>query len=87
MTVEKSKTINIPVWLVAVVMPALISIIIGFSANRFNAGMMETKIESAEKQIEATRNEINTKVSKDEFSAVKDQLNRIEVKLDGHIDK
>lgn len=81
MTVSKDKQVTLPVWLISV----LISVIFtGFTTW----GIISAK--AATLEIRASHNENNIKMlqensaSKDEFNLVREQLNRIEKKLDAH---
>jgi len=80
MTIDKSKSIEVPVWLVSVILSIL------FSAFVVWGGIAQGKISlnRAEKDIETLRQE---KVNRQEFNIVIDKLNIIERKLDTHIAK
>jgi hypothetical protein len=79
MTIDKSETVTFPKWLVIVVVPILISAIVGFSAGRFGDGRQYQKIETQGERIE---NLEKSKVDKEVLKIFQDQLNRIEQKLD-----
>lgn len=81
MTIDKSKQIIIPQWALS----GLVSIIL---AGITTWGVISAK--AATLDLRATHNENNiedlkkTKVSRDEFNLVLEQLNRIEKKIDEH---
>lgn len=82
MTIDKSKQVTLPVWLV--------SLIISLLATGFTTwGIISSKATSLD--VRATHNEQNiktlqeTKVSRDEYKLVIDMLHSIESKLDRHI--
>lgn len=76
MTVDKSKYIVIPQWLLSLII-AVTTVAAGMWVSK---AVSETRISRNETEIEKLRQE---KVSKDEFSLVLDRLNTIEKKLDG----
>ena len=99
MVLNKSEVITIPKWLVIVLFPILIGGIAGYATSRFNAGRQEKEIEvtmdaskvNALAIKELKTNELNdlqaTKVDRNEFKLVVDQLNRIELKIDKHMNR
>jgi len=81
MTVDKNKEITLPQWALS----GLVSIIL---AGVTTWGVISAK--AATLELRATHNENNierlqgSKVGRDEFNLVLEQLNRIEKKLDEH---
>lgn len=78
MTVDKDRYIKIPIWLVSVFLPILIALIISFGAYKVSSATFETKIKRNEQEIEK-------RVTRDEFDLVLKGIERIENKLDKHI--
>ena len=80
MTIDKSKEIAVPVWLISVVLSIL-----------FSAFVVWGSIASAKSTLDRAKTDIETlrveKISRDEFRLVLDKLNSIDGKLDGHIEK
>lgn len=82
MTISKDKSVTLPVWAVS----ALISIILSGVATW---GIISAK--AATLEIRASHNEQNikelkeTKVGKDEFNLILEQLRTIDSKLDQHM--
>lgn len=82
MTIDKSKTINIPVWLVSVIVPIVITLLTSFGVLTSAKATLETRAKRNEQDIETLRKE---KIQRDEFTLVIQKLNSIETKLDAHI--
>ena len=91
MTIDKRDTIDIPKFWIIIGMPLIVSAVIGYATSRFTAGKSETKIELNEKATMENVRRIESieasKVGTVEFTIIQGQLNRIEHKLDGHLDK
>ena len=79
MTVDNSKSITIPVWLISILMSVLTATVISWGI----ISTVRTKIDRAEVDIETLRKE---KIQRDEFNIVLNKLNSIESKLDKHIE-
>lgn len=87
MTIEKSDKVNLPTWLVVLLLPMLISLITTLGVYSFSSGKQS-------KQVEINTKILETKVNVGEFEMIKKQLDRIEInqnrienKLDNHIIK
>jgi len=82
MTIDRDRTIKIPVWLVILVLPLAITLGGTYVYNRTNNARQQAKLESVEKSLER-------KVDQTEYGAdvrnMKESLIRIELKLDEHI--
>ena len=78
MTLDKNNVIRIPTWLIAVFLPLVISIIAALIVS--NASVAATR-----KQVEINTDQIKEKVSRNEFNIIKDQLDRIENKVDSYV--
>lgn len=79
MTIPKEKTINIPVWLVSILLPLIIGAGGAYVTYNQQAAMTEFKTEENCKQIELIQKD---KIGRDEFNLILKQLDRIEDKLD-----
>jgi hypothetical protein len=75
MTIDKSKEVTIPVWLISVILSLLIT---GFTTF----GIISAKNATTEVRLEHVERDVASKVSKDEFVMVMDRLKAIEHKLD-----
>jgi uncharacterized ion transporter superfamily protein YfcC len=84
MTLNKEKTINIPIWLVSIFIPILMAVSTTYIINREKFSRIQINTEMNNKQIEDLRKE---KVNRDEFQLVLQQLDRIEHKLETKLDK
>lgn len=84
MTVNKNDVITIPKWLVIIILPMLVAGVTSFGFYKANTAKQEEKLNSTEKQLIRID---DSKVSKAEFGMLKDQLGRIEDKLDKHMTK
>ena len=80
MTLDKNNVIRIPTWLIAVFLPLVISIIAAIIVSNANGA-------ATRKQVEINTDQIKEKVSRNEFDIIKDQLDRIENKVDNYISK
>lgn len=78
-TVDNSKSIVIPVWLMSILMSVLTAAIISWGI----ISTIKTKVERSADDIETLRKE---KIQRDEFNIVLDKLISIENKLDLHIE-
>lgn len=79
MTIPKEKTINIPIWLVSILLPLLIGAGGAYVTYNNQAARTEFKTIENSKQIELIQKD---KVGRDEFNLILKQLDRIEDKLD-----
>jgi hypothetical protein len=84
MTINKSETITIKKWVVLLVLPFAVSAVVGYSASQFAKGRQENQIIVNTKRID---NLESNKVERNELELVLDGIDRIEKKLDTHIDK
>ena len=80
MTLDKNNVIRIPTWLIAVFLPLAISIIAAIIVSNANGA-------ATRKQVEINTDQIKEKVNRNEFDIIKDQLDRIEDKVDKYISK
>lgn len=78
MTVDKDRTVKIPIWLISFIVPFIVAGIVSFGAYKATSAKFDTKIIRNEIEIEK-------RVTEDEFNLVIKQLDRIEKKLDEHI--
>ena len=83
MTLDKNDIITLPKWLVIVVLPMIVSAIISFGLFRANAAKQEEKVSNV---INVTNELKQTKVDRNEFIMIQNQLNRIESKVDRYIE-
>jgi len=84
MTIDKKEVVTIPKWIIMILAPIIFGSLAGWGVGRYTSGKNEKTLEITVKDVDLLK---ATKVSKDEFLIIKDQLNRIEVKLDDHIAK
>lgn len=84
MTINKSEVITLPKWLVILVLPMIISLVTAYGLFRANSARVDEKLISTKQELLRID---NSKASKDEFNLVKEQLNRIEKKIDDHMNK
>lgn len=84
MTIDKSKSVTLPVWVITSLLSLIISGFIVWGGMSSTKSTLELKAQINASNIETLRKE---KVGKDEFSLVLDKLNSIEKKLDNHIEK
>lgn len=82
MTLDKNDIITLPKWLVIVVLPMVVSAIISFGLFRANAAQQEEKVNNV---INVTNELKQNKVERNEFIMIQNQLNRIEEKVDAHM--
>ena len=75
MTIDKDRSVKIPIWIIAFIAPLLVGGISGYAASRFQDGKITN-------QLEINTRTLDTKVSKDSFELFSKQLDRIENKLD-----
>lgn len=83
MTVDKKEVITIPKWLVIWVIPMIISLIVAYGTISTWKGSYETKAIRNEQEIIRLQDQ---KVDRNEIANLREQLNRIESKLDQHIE-
>jgi hypothetical protein len=79
MTIDKKHVVTIPVWLLVLILPILISGIVGYAASRYNSGATERQVDINTGRLDNVEKD---KVDNGEFDMLKDQLNRIETKTD-----
>lgn len=79
MTISKERTINIPVWLVSILLPLIIGVAGTFVTYNVKSAETEFKTNANSKQIELIQND---KIGRNEFNLIIKQLDRIEDKLD-----
>lgn len=84
MTLDKNDVITLPKWLVILVLPMIVSAIISFGLFRANAAKTEEKVSNV---VNVTNELKQTKVDRNEFIIIQNQLNRIESKVDAHTNK
>jgi hypothetical protein len=84
MTIDKREVITIPKWLVIVLIPIIMGSIGGFAVGRFDAGRNSKQIEVNTKRLDVVE---RNKVDMETFKVIEGSLQRIEDKLDKHIDK
>lgn len=84
MTFDKTKTINIPVWLISIVLPLIIAIITSYGIMTASAATTKIKIETLQREVEKIE---AGKVERFEFNLIIDKLNSIDKKIDAHITK
>lgn len=84
MVLNKADVVTIPKYIIILVMPAIISGIIGYAGYRFAAGKSEKTLEITVKDVEILKKD---KVGTIEFGIIQAQLNRIEIKIDNHTSK
>ena len=83
MTFATPKEIRIPVWLFTILVPLIIMIAGYFMTNAKLSATYGTKLENTEKAIIKLE---NGKADKDVYDMLKTQLDRIETKLDKHLE-
>lgn len=79
MTIDKEKTINIPVWLVSFILPIIVALLASYGVMTSTDATQKAKMEMLEKSVD---NLDATKVERNEFNMVIQKLNDIEQKLD-----
>jgi len=84
MTLERDKYIKIPTWILTLLLPGLVSLTVAYGAWNYTKGKIETRNEKHEQEIKTLQ---ETKVDRNEFTQFMNSLNRIENKLDSHIDR
>ena len=75
MTLDKSKTLEVPVWLISTILSVLVSAFVVWGG----IASAKSSLTRAEQDIEILRKE---KVNRDEFQMVVQKLNDIDRKLD-----
>ena len=87
MTEKLKQTLNIPVWVVAVLAPVLIALL-GFTINAVTIQQdTYTRIGIAEESIRTIRVEMQNKATSSEVKDIKYSLTRVEDKLDRLIER
>jgi lipopolysaccharide export LptBFGC system permease protein LptF len=81
MTIDKSKTVTLPVWLVSVIVSLLVTGFTTWGILTSTKATLEIRAARNEREIESLRQE---KVNRTEFTMVLEKLNTIERKLDTH---
>jgi hypothetical protein len=91
MTIEKSKTINIPVWLVSIIMPLIVTLITTWGILSGTVAELKLQARTNKDNIETLHSE---KIDRNEFNQVTKQLEDIKAgvkdlgrKLDDHMNK
>jgi uncharacterized protein YneF (UPF0154 family) len=91
MTIDRSQTIKVPVWLLVFVTPLIIALGGTYIANKVSNARTDKQVEINTQKINNFPAEMERKVEKSEYRAdmrnLQESLKRIETKLDGHIDK
>lgn len=82
MTVDKKDVITIPKWLVIWISPAIVSVIIGYGAYKTFSANIETTLTLQKDQIKQLQ---ESKIERNEFNMILNQLRDINIKLDEHI--
>ena len=85
MTIDKDRFVKIPIWLVSIVLPLLIAAFAGFVTDQVMSAGDRKQIEVNTKRLDYIPYQLENKVDRREFEIFKDQLNRIEDKLDNHM--
>lgn len=81
MTISKDKQLVLPVWFVSVLISVIITGFTTWGIISAKGSALEVRATHSENNIKDLQ---NSKVSRDEFNLVREQLNRIEKKLDEH---
>jgi hypothetical protein len=84
MTIDKERYVKIPLWLVTYLIPGLVALLTTISVLSAEKAKQQTKSEKYEQEIKVLQ---ETKVDRNEFTQFMNSLNRIENKLDSHIDR
>lgn len=84
MTLERDKFIKIPTWILTMLLPGLVAFMVSYGSWNSTKATLETKSIKNEQEIKALQEQ---KVDRNEFIQFMNSLNRIENKLDYHIDK
>ena len=84
MTINRNEVITIPKWILVILIPILATAITSYGVFKGQTAKQDEKLMNQEREI--THIEA-TKVSRDEFLMLQNQLNRIESKLDQHVTK
>ena len=82
MTIDKSKTVTLPVWLISVLLSLLITGFTTWGMLSSTKATLELKAQRNEQDIRSLYTE---KVNKDVFETVLVKLNEINNKLDQHV--
>lgn len=84
MTIRKDETVEIPKWLVHYLIPFIVSIITGWGIYQATVIRTELKLIENEKEINKKIDKVEVDVN---FINVEKALQRIENKLDKHIEQ
>jgi len=84
MTIDKKEVITLPKWLVILVLPMIVSLVVSFGLMSETKATLETKAHRNEAEIQKLYDQ---KTDRNEMNLLINTLNRIENKLDSHIDK
>ena len=83
MTVDRNEVITIPKWILVVLLPLTVTAVTSFGIFRSQSAKQDEKLLNQEKKITYIE---TSKVNREEFIMLKEQLNRIESKIDKHLD-
>ena len=81
MTFDRREVIKIPVWLVSILLPMLISAIVAISVFAAGKATLDEKVKQTESSIEKLDAK---KTDRTEMNMILLQLSRIEKKVDDH---
>ena len=89
MTIERDKTINIPVWLVSIIVPILLAGLSAYVITTNTYSSHKEKLYNHENRLNSIDSKINEieekKADITVLNLVLDKLNKIEDKIDQHI--
>lgn len=77
-----TNTIIVPVWVVSILLPTIVTLIIGFGQYKYTSGIIENRIQNIELRVANTE---KNKVDNKTFELLQKQLDRIEKNLDIYI--
>ena len=83
MTIDKKDVVTLPKWLVILVLPMIISAIVAYGLVSETKATLETKSVRNEQEITRLQDQ---KIDRNELNQLINTLNRIELKLDNHIE-
>lgn len=83
MTVDRNSTIKIPTWIITVALPMVVAGVISYGVNKANEARTDEKISQHSVAIKTIQ---ETKVDRNEQNLILNSLQRIEEKLDRHIE-
>lgn len=84
MTIDKKEVITLPKWLVILVLPGLVSALVAYGAWSSWKGSTDTESQRNKQDIQKLYDQ---KADRSENTLIMNSLERIEKKLDDHIDK